>query len=273
MAGGKGVVVGQHREQHGQAEVGVVHAALLAALTMHRVDRLPRRQRGHHAALAGDDPEEHVGAHRRGHHRAHQQEGRAPGKPVAGQVRRRHHHAGHDQPDQAVAAGPLPQRAADEVVDQPEADEHRQGRPHRRRRRPGMHRSVDQEGARLKQIQHGEQPEAGEPGGVALPVEPVQMRRQARRRPGELDGVIEAPAVHGPQLAAHALQLEGRVVGRGEAVVQPHEVERGPDPGDRHHHMRPAQQQVGPVQQIGFHRCARRGAALSCRGRWSRPRG
>ena len=55
------VVVADHREDDRQREVGVVHAALLAALAVHRVDRLAGTQRGDDLALPWNDPEEHVG--------------------------------------------------------------------------------------------------------------------------------------------------------------------------------------------------------------------
>ena len=88
---------------------------------------------------------------------------------------------------------------------------------------------------------------------VAFPVEPVQVRGQLRRRDVELDRVVEAAAVHRPQLAADALPLQVFVDRRRQAGIEEDEIERGADPGDRGDEMGPAQQQVGPVQQIAFH--------------------
>ena len=78
------VVVAEHRDQHRQGEIGVVHAALLAALPMDGIDRPPGAHVGDHLLLAGDDPEEHIGAHHRGDHRADDQKRRAPGEQLAG---------------------------------------------------------------------------------------------------------------------------------------------------------------------------------------------
>ena len=54
------VVVAQHREDHRQREVGVVHAALLAALAVDgqrlRIHFLAGGHGRHHLALAGPDP-------------------------------------------------------------------------------------------------------------------------------------------------------------------------------------------------------------------------
>ena len=64
-----------------------MHAALLGAPAVDRIDRLAGLELRHHLALAGDDPDEDVGAHRRGEHRADQQEGGAAGEQLAGQPR------------------------------------------------------------------------------------------------------------------------------------------------------------------------------------------
>jgi len=244
------IVVAQHGDQDRHGEVGVVHAALLAALAMHRVDRLASLHACHHLALPRDDPEEHIGAHGRGHHRADQQEGGATGEQLGSQPCRQHHHGGHQGPDQRAVLGLAPQRFADQVIDQPEARQETQCRGHRRSRGPVVHRLVDQERARVEQVQHREQRETGQPGGVALPIKPVQVRRQGLGRPQVLLRVVETAAVHGPQLAAHPLVLQGLVGRRGQAVVEPDKVERRADPGDRHDHMGPAQQEVGPLQGI-----------------------
>jgi hypothetical protein len=67
---GEAVVATEHGKQHRQREVGVVHTALLAALAVDRVHRLARLDVSHHRPLARDDPEEDIGAHAGGDHRA-----------------------------------------------------------------------------------------------------------------------------------------------------------------------------------------------------------
>ena len=123
-------MVAQHGKQHRQREVSVVHAALLAALAVNRVYRPAGLDVGHHSALAGNDPEEHVGTHGGGHHGAHQQKSGAPGKPVASQPGGHAHQHQHTQPDQCVAVFALTEDAADAVVQQPEHHQERQRRQH-----------------------------------------------------------------------------------------------------------------------------------------------
>ena len=63
----------------------------------------------------------------------------------------------------------------------------------------------------MQVILHDEQAEAGHPGEIRVPLEPVQMRRHLRRRNGEFLDVIEAAAMHLPLGAvdARALALLG----------------------------------------------------------------
>ena len=237
-----------------------MHAALLGALAVDRIDRLARLICGDDLALAGDDPEEHVGAHRRRHHRADEQERGAAGEQLAREPRR-------EDDEQRTTSAP--------TTRSPFCAGRRRGRSRRRRarrrrrtpsavddrrrRRPVVHALVDQEGAGVEQVQHREQREAGEPGRVALPHRPVQVLGQARRRDRVLLLVIEAAAVHRPQLAADALGAISFVVGRRrQAGVEADEVERGADPGDAGDDVGPAQQQVGPVEQVGVHGVSQR---------------
>ena len=110
-----------------------MHAALLAALAVNRVYRPAGLDVGHHGALAGDDPEEHISAHGGGHHGAHQQKGRTPGKPMASQPRGHAHQHQHAGAHQRVAVLALTEDAADAVVQQPEHHQKRQRRQHRGR--------------------------------------------------------------------------------------------------------------------------------------------
>src|SRR5450830_15280 len=250
------VVIRQHGDQHRQGEVGVVHAALLGAPAVDRVDRLAGLQLGHHLALARDDPDEDVGAHRRGQHGAYQQEGGAAGEQLAGQPGGEDDEAEDDDADDQVTVLLAAEGAADDVVDQPEHDEEGQRTADGGAGGPVMHALVDHEGAGVEQVQHREQAETGQPRGVALPVEPVQVVRHGLRGDQVFLRVVEAAAVHGPQFAVHAL---GDQVGRRgfvQAVVEEDKVERCADPGDRRNYVGPPQQQVDPVKQVHFHRAS-----------------
>ncbi len=249
------VVVAQHRDDDRQREVGVVHAALLAAAAVRRVGLLAGAQRGDDLALAGDDPEVDVGAHRGGQHRADQHEGRAAGKQLAGQPGREDDDRDDGDRDPQVAVAALAERAADRVVDQPEGKQQAQRGERGGRRRPVEDLAVDQEGAGIEQVHQRKQRKAGQPGAVALPVRPVQPlgQRPPARRDQVLVRVVEAAAVHRPQLAVDAPGAQLGVVGPRQAVVEHDEVERRADPGDRGDHMRPAQQQVEPLEQVGVH--------------------
>jgi len=223
VAIGHAVVVRQHGEQHRQREVGVVHAALLAALAMDRVRLLAGLERGHHLALPRDDPEEHVGAHDGRDHRADQQKRRAAREQMARRIRRDHHVECHQHAHQPVAPA---EHAADGVVHQPTDRQERQRQQHRRRRCHVEHAAVDQVNIGVEQVHHRQQRKAGHPRGVRLPVEPVQVFGQLLRCQQVFLRVVEPAAVHGPQLAVHALFQQVRRGGPGQAVVEPDEVER-----------------------------------------------
>ena len=94
---GKAVVVAQHGKQHGQREVGVVHAALLAALAMDRVNGFACVHRCHHLALARNNPEKHVGTHGCAYHGANQQECRASSKQLGRQPGCKHNGDKYEQ--------------------------------------------------------------------------------------------------------------------------------------------------------------------------------
>ena len=120
------VMAAEHGEQHRQGEVGVVHTALLAALAVHRVHRLTSLDRRNHLFLARNDPEEHTGAHAGRQHGPHQQKGRAPGEPMAGQPRGQAHQQKHHATDDGIALLALAQRATDKVIQQPKHHQKRQ---------------------------------------------------------------------------------------------------------------------------------------------------
>src|SRR5690606_14581756 len=97
------VVVGDHGHQHRQGEVGVVHAALLAAPAVHRVHRHAGLHLRDHLALAGNDHHQHVGAHDGGDHGAGEHEGGAAGEELAGDPGGEHHVGAHQDAHHAVA--------------------------------------------------------------------------------------------------------------------------------------------------------------------------
>src|SRR5688572_18075736 len=65
--------------------------------------------------------------------------------------------------------------------------------------------------------------------------------------------MVEAAAMDGPEFAAHALLLQVFVLRRREAGIEEDEIEGGTDPGDGGDDVSPAQQQVGPIEEIAFH--------------------
>ena len=231
-----------------------MHAALLGAPAEDGVDRLPGLEQRHHLALARDDPKKDVGAHRGGQHCADQQERGAPGEQLASQPGGEDDEGQHTGTDDQVAMLLLAEGAADRVVDEPADHQESERGGDGGAGRPVVHALVHQECAGIEQVEHHEQGKAGQPSAVAFPVEPVQVRGHLLRREQVLLRMIEAAAVHRPQLAAHALRLQRGVLRRRQAVVEEDEVEGRADPGDGHDHVRPAQQQVGPIEQVGVHR-------------------
>ncbi|MPM99140.1 hypothetical protein SDC9_146331 [bioreactor metagenome] len=155
------IVVGQHGEQHRQREIRVVHRTLLAALAVDGIDRLTRLERRHHLALAGDDPEEHIGAHRRCQHRAHQQKRCLPREDVASQKRGNAHQYKHQRTHNAIAVLALAKHAADAVVQQPEHHQKRQRRRNCHVRVHGVGAGrIDEVDVGVPQIRHREQRKA-----------------------------------------------------------------------------------------------------------------
>ena len=250
----KAVVATQHGKQHRQREISVVHAALLAALAVNGVHWLTGLDGRHHFFLPGNDPEKHTGAHGGGQHGTHQQKGGTPRKPVAGQPRRHAHQAKHQRAHHGVAVFALTQHAANQVVQQPEHHQKRQRHRNGLGRRPVHARLVNEVSAGTPQVRHREQCKAGQPGAVALPVKPVQVAGQLGRRHIELDRVVKPATMHRPELATDTLLFQVVIHRRGEAAVQKHKIKGGANPGDGGDDVDPAQQQVGPVEVIAFHK-------------------
>ena len=258
------VVVADHREQHRQREVGVVHAALLAVQAVDRVGRAALLLGAHQRLLTRDDHEEHVGGHDRAEHRAEVDERAAAREELAqapcGERAQREEERGEHRLVGAQA------RSAQRVVDQPAADQEGRGNRDRSARGERGDRWIDQVDARAQPVHQYQHEHAGHPGAVGLPLEPVQRLGQLGRCDPELLRAVEAAAVHRPDLAG---QVEARaflaVARRVQVGVEPYEVERGADPGDAGDQVEPAAEEVQPLEDIGLH-------ALSCRGRSTRPR-
>ena len=253
MAVSKAVVAAEHGEQHRQGEVSVVHAALLAALAVNGVDRLPCLDGGHHFFLPRNDPEKHAGAHGGSQHGPHQQESRAPCEPMAGQPGCQTHQQKHQTTHNGITVFALPKDTTNQVVQNPKHHQERQSHGNGTGRRPIHARFVDQIGTGAPEVGHREQGKTRQPSAVAFPVKPVQMRGQLGRGDVELDRVIKPAAVHRPQLAAHALFFQVLIHRRGEAAVQKDKVEGGTNPGNGGDDMHPAQQQIGPIEVVAFH--------------------
>ena len=248
------MVVRDHREHDRQREVGVVHAALLAHRAVLRVGLAAFAHRLDHAALAGDDHVQDVRAHDRAEDGAVVDEGAAAAEdlhqPPGSRGEETEQHNGECALVEGRTAQAFVNREAEHERADADADRGAFGERH--------HRGVDQVELGVDVVHEHEQREARNPGPVRLPLEPVQCRRQLRRPELVLLGAVEAAAVDRPELAG-----EPRVPGRLETIVEPDEIERGADPGDADDDMRPAQQQVQPVEEIGLQARRRRGSKSS----------
>ena len=217
------VVVAQHRKDDGQGEVGVVHAALLATLAVHGqlfgVHGHAGRHGSHHFALTRDDPEEHVGAHGRGNHRAHQKESRTACKQLARQPGCKAHHRNHGEGHNAFAVFTETKHAAHGVVNQPKGDQETQRSSDGRCRRPVHQRLVNQERACVPQVKHGEQTKTGEPSGITFPIKPVQLGVDFLGGHHVFLGVVKTTAVHRPHGTVHAFFQQVGGIGFDEVVV------------------------------------------------------
>ena len=171
---------------------------------------------------------------------------------MAGQPGRNEHIHRDQNAHGEVALLALAEHAADAVIDQPADDEKAQHGRHRvPRRTPGKHPRIDDENASVIEVQHAEQSKSRQPGGIALPIKPVQMLRQVLRRDPVFLRVVETPAMHRPQFPIHSPGLQLRVGRFFKAVVEPDEIKRRTNPSNRHNDVQPTQQQIGPVHGVG----------------------
>ena len=224
--------------------------ALLGAEPVGRIGLLAPLGRGHHRALSGHDHEEDVGDHDGAEHRPEVHVGAAAAEDGAERPgdggQRDDEDAGHQ------VLVPPEFRAAQRIVAEPAADEGQHAETDRDGLGQRHHVRVDQVDLGLVPVDQREQEGAGDQRGVGLPLEPVQVGGHGRHAVGVLLGVVEAAAVHRPELAADAA-LAGGVGRRLEVVVEPDEIERGPDPGDAGDEVGPASEQAEPFDDVAFH--------------------
>ena len=203
----KAVVVAQHRKDDGQGEIGVVHAALLTALAVdgQRIGVIvfTGRHGGHHLALAGDDPEKNVGAHRGGDHGAYQQEGGAASKQLVGQPGTKRHDHDHQARHNQLTIFAETEHAADGVVDQPERHQQTHSGRSGHHGRPVHQRLVDQESARVVQVEHREQSKTSQPRGISFPIKPMELGVNDLGGDHVLLRVVKTAAVHRPHGTTH----------------------------------------------------------------------
>ncbi len=247
-----GVVVADHGEQHGQGEIGIVDRALAAHQPVLWIRRAALLLGLHQFALAGNDHEVDVEHHDHAEHGAEMQVGAAAGKEVAQRPGR----ACAEEKEQPAQDGVVlaQGRAAQPVVEQPAAHHEGEADGDRLALVERHHGGIDQGHLGAVVVDEAEQQEARDQGGVGLPHEPVQVGRQRLGGDRELLGGIEAAAVDRPDLAADPLGPIGRVERLVQVIVQPDEVERGPDPGDAHDHVGPSKHEIQPIaEETGIH--------------------
>ena len=207
-------MVGEHGKQYGQCEIRVVHTALLATLGVNGVRRFARLHGCHHLALPGNDPKKHISAHDGAQHGAHDQKCCTPCKHMAGQPSCRCHVKQDPDTDHTVAAWFVAPKATNPVVHHPT---HYQ-KPKRQRNGGGgrhvKHTWIHHVSVGVEQVQHHHQTKAGQPSGISLPVEPVQVLRELRWGDQILLWVVKTSTMNRPKFTAHAFGLELGCFGR-----------------------------------------------------------
>src|SRR5690606_9549720 len=154
----------------------------------------------------------------------------------------------HEQ-DQAEECRRLAQRRiAEQVIDEPTDDQRTEADGY-----CGGGGEVaawqDQVEAGVEVVDHHQQGNARQPGGIGLPFEPVQVLRHLRRGQLVFFKVVDAAAVNRPEIAGQAFSGAGAV----EVIFQPDEVERGTDPGDAVYNVNPATTQFQPFGVMCVH--------------------
>ena len=206
----------------------------------------PLQQRLGDLLLVGNDHREHVGRHEGADEGADMDQRGAAGEHVGVEVSRQENPQERYDGEQG---GPLADgRAAEAVIGEPADSE-------------APHRDADRvQGLQLQDcgIDHprpgaqieldDQEQEAGEPRQIRFPLEPDQVAGQLLRRNGELLDVVEAAAVHLPRGAQHAFL---HLLPLPQLDVESDEIEGGADPADAGDHVRPAEQEIEPVEGEG----------------------
>ena len=237
-------VAGEHREDDRQRQVVVVHRALLRAQPGQRVRLAALLLRADELPVRRDDHEEDVRGHDRPEHRADLEVGRARGEELARGERGDDHERRDRDRDEPV----LDQEAAGGVVDEP--GEREPGR-RQRHRLPGAEVGdgrVDEPRVGVEPVEDDEQREAGEPGRVRLPLEPVQVL-------GQLAAARPCTSASGRSRRRGRPSTRRRrppsaPAGGAQAEVEPDEVEGRADPGDPGDDVQEPQDEVGEVSQV-----------------------
>ena len=249
-------VAREHREEHGEREVVVVHRALFAAPVRRRVRIAPSLLRADQLPMRRDDDEEDVRRHDRPEHRPDLEVRGARGEEMRHAVRSPDEEADDARGESELAASA--DGATQRVVHEPRRDQQTNARADRLQRRKACDRRVDQRRVRLEVVEDDEEREAREPRPVRLPLEPVQRLRQALRRDAVLLDPVEAAAVDLPRVAGEVVAALRRL----EVVVERDEVERRPDPHDRGDDVEPAEDEVEPVRRVGAQDLRHRSSAI-----------
>src|SRR5579872_3364702 len=182
-----------------------------------------------HLVLTGNDDEGNVSRHDRADDGAHMDVRGTRAENVEEPPRGEHQEHVHSRAEQQR---PPTQELAQCVVHGPSQHDGRDTDRDRSRRCESYHARIDEVGAGPDPIDYREQTHTGQPRRICFPFEPMQVegQRLALWTGQVLLIVVEPPAMDGPQLAEHAA---GRIAGfcRGpQMVIEPDEVERGPDP-------------------------------------------
>ena len=128
--------------------------------------------------------------------------GAAAGKHLGVEHRRDQNEREHRQRQQRGVLADL--GAAEPVINEPAGGERGDRNGDRLPRLERHHAGIDQERLSVEVILHDQQAEAGGPGEIGLPFEPVQHVGQRRRRDGVFLHVVETAAVNLPGGAEHA---------------------------------------------------------------------
>ena len=186
--------------------------------------------------------------HHRADHRADMDEGAAPGEDEGEPVSQGHQEDEDRDRERSLVA--RERRAAKPVIDDPSDDQNAKPDRDRSPARQIEHVAVDEVELRVGVIEHAQEREARDPGPIGFPFEPMQLFGHCGRGDIVFLQMVEAPAMHLPSLAAHALRQARRPA---QAEIERDEVEGFPDPGDRRDHMQPADGKIRPIPGDGGH--------------------